>query len=158
MWTKLPEVLQDAGVGTQAFCSLSPGSEPLALFPVPHYLGPHFLICIMDWGMSCILPKFYSQIAIASQAFFSHNTRLSSFLPQSRCWNSSFSYCVLWHRSYLSFLFCNLNIEEEKWPLNELASQSAFRGLPVQHQAQKKGFPGRTLGSPADHVSPSGNS
>ena len=44
MWTKLPEVLQDAGVGTQAFCPLSPGSEPLALFPVGHYLGPHFLI------------------------------------------------------------------------------------------------------------------
>lgn len=46
MWTKLPEVLQDAGVGTQAFCPLSPGSEPLALFPVGHYLGPHFLIGI----------------------------------------------------------------------------------------------------------------
>lgn len=48
MWTKLPEVLQDPGVGTQAFCPLNPGCEPLALFPVGRYLGPHFLICTTD--------------------------------------------------------------------------------------------------------------
>lgn len=59
--SNLPEVLQDAGVRTQAFWLQSPGSEPLALFPFEDFLGLHFLICTMNLGMSHILSKFYSR-------------------------------------------------------------------------------------------------
>ena len=92
------------------------------------------ILGLMRWGT-----------VIASQAFFSHSTWLSSFLPQSTCWNSAFRYHILWHSFYFPYPFSDLNIEEEKQPLNELASQSSFQGSLIQHQAWKKGFPGRNL-------------